>query len=504
MKNAPSLSEHYRNGEYFAAVDLGSNSFHMVVVHVVSGNVQIVSKIKQKVRLASGLDNEMVLSEESMSRGLSCLETFSERLQDIPSSNIKVVATATLRLARNAGTFIDRAETILNHKLRVISGEEEARQIYLGVAYTSANQGNMLVIDIGGASTEIILGNDMHPIYLRSLDMGCVTVMDRFFLNGTITAANFEQAKRHAKSLISGVSQSILCFDWSYCLGASGTPQAITEILVSRGISDAIRLDYLYKLEQECIACAHIDALDVTGLEESRKAIFPSGLAILIGLFECLQIKEMNISGGALREGLIYGMLDNVNDSDRQSQTLNVAMNRYHIEKNHAKAVKTISLAFCKQLCAQSNVCHLDTKAVLGASALLHEIGLHIEYKRYHKHGAYILDYINLPGFTKLQKSAIRDLVRSHRGKLDLSIFDNYHEDIKPMLLGLVRILRLSTVLCIRRNSPDLPEITLGIKEHEWTLTFPKNWLREHPLIKAELTNETWLQHKVGWPLKLI
>ncbi len=157
-------------GEYYAAVDLGSNSFHMVIVHVVNGSVQIIGKIKQKVRLAAGLDDELALDDVSMERGWQCLQVFSERLQDIPPSNIKIVATATLRLATNAHVFIRKAEEILNHKLEVISGEEEARQIYLGVAYTSANQGNSLVIDIGGASTEIIIGNDMQPIHLKSLD----------------------------------------------------------------------------------------------------------------------------------------------------------------------------------------------------------------------------------------------------------------------------------------------------------------------------------------------
>ena len=189
-------------GEYYAAVDLGSNSFHMVVVHVVNGSVQIIGKIKQKVRLAAGLDKDMVLSTEAMERGWNCLRTFAERLQDIPASNIRVVATATLRLAVNAQTFIDTADKILKQPLEVISGVEEARQIYLGVAYTSANQGNSLVIDIGGASTEIIIGNDMYPMHMVSLDMGCVTYMERYFLDGELSEANFQRAQEAAYRLL--------------------------------------------------------------------------------------------------------------------------------------------------------------------------------------------------------------------------------------------------------------------------------------------------------------
>lgn len=489
------------HGEYYAAVDLGSNSFHMVVVHVVNGSVQIIGKVKQKVRLAAGLNDKLELDEVSMERGWQCLQTFAERLQDIPRSNIRVVATATLRLAVNATKFINKAEDILGHKLAVISGVEEARQIYLGVAYTSANQGNSLVIDIGGASTEIIIGNDMHPIHLVSLDMGCVTFMERYFKGGAITEDNFCNAQREAGKHLDKVVDTFLCFDWHNCLGASGTPQAITEILVAQGISDAIRLDYLYDLRQQCINAHHIDKLKIKGLESSRKPIFPSGLAILITLFERLKIRDMNISGGALREGLIYGMLDNVQENDRRSQTLNSTIKRYHIDRHHAEAVRGLALRLYHQMCAQTSLCHLDTEAVLGAAANLHEVGLHIEFKKHHEHGAYILTYIDLPGYTKLQREAIRDLVKYHRLAIKSDSFSHYHDEVRPMLEGLLRVLRIAVVLCLRRQNKHIPAVELRIEENEWTLVFPDGWLPAHPLINAELANEVWLQHRAGWKL---
>ena len=488
-------------GEYYAAVDLGSNSFHMVIVHVVNGSVQIIGKIKQKVRLAAGLDEQLALDEVSMERGWQCLQVFSERLQDIPPSNIKIVATATLRLATNAHVFIKKAEEILSHKLEVISGEEEARQIYLGVAYTSANQGNSLVIDIGGASTEIVIGNDMQPIHLKSLDMGCVTFMERYFEGGNITQQNFDDAKAAAHALIADVADAFLCFDWENCLGASGTPQAITEILVAQGISDAIRLDYLYHLEKQCIEGENIKSLGIDGLDDSRKPIFPSGLAILISLFEALHIQHMNISGGALREGLIYGMLDNIRENDRRQQTLNQAKYRYHIDGTHANNVQQVALALCHQLCAQQNICHLDTETILGAAAQLHEIGLHIEYKRHHEHGEYILSHIDLPGFTRLQRAAIRDLVAQHRLAINNATFDKYHQDYRPMLQGLLRVLRIAVVLCLRRQNKHIPEVSLACDGSNWVLSFPEGWLKAHPLINAELANECWLQHKAGCEL---
>ena len=488
--------------ELYAAVDLGSNSFHLVIVRVVAGSVQIIGKVKQKVRLASGLGDNMMLDDESLERGWRCLETFSERLQDIPRDNIRVVATATLRLAKNAQVFTHKAEQILNHKLVVISGEEEARQIYLGVAYTSANQGNSLVIDIGGASTEIIIGNDMEPIHLVSLNMGCVTFTERYFVNDVLSAANFEAAVSAAKELVDGVADKFVNFDWQQCLGASGTPQAITEILVAQGISDAIRLDYLYNLRQQCIDCATLDHLIIDGLEESRRLIFPSGLAILIALFESLEIKNMQISGGALREGLIYGMLENMQQNDRRMQTIQQHMQHFHIDIEQAHRVKDVALLLYNQLSAQDDMGGVDGEAMLVAAAMLHETGLHIEYKLHHKHGGYILGYVPMVGYTNLQRDGIKTLVLNHRQHISPEIFEQNHSEVRATMRSLVRVLRLACILSIRRKDNLLPVFRLEIDDEEnWHLIFPQGWLKAHPLIDAELANEKWQQHKMGWQL---
>lgn len=487
--------------QLYAAIDLGSNSFHLVIVRVVAGSVQIIGKVKQKVRLAAGLDNNMMLDAESLERGWRCLETFAERLQDIPTSNIRAVATATLRLAKNAEVFTIRAEKILKHKLTVISGEEEARQIYLGVAYTSANQGNSLVIDIGGASTEIIIGNDMEPIHLVSLDMGCVTFFERYFVGGKLSIDNFEHAIAGAKALLSTVVDGFVSFDWQQCLGASGTPQAITEILVAQGISDAIRLDYLQNLRQQCIDCGTIDALSIEGLEESRRAIFPSGLAILIALFEELNIDQMQISGGALREGLIYGMLENMQQNDRRLQTLEQTMQQFHIEADQAERVKRLALNLFKQMQDQVVLGNVDCEAILIASAMLHETGLHIEYKLHHVHGAYIISHLPLPGYTALQREGIKKLVLNHRQNIDINLFDSFHLEVRQTMLDLSRLLRLACILSIRRKDNLLPNMHLTVEQLRWSLTFPEGWLKAHPLIDAELANEKWQQHKVGWQL---
>jgi exopolyphosphatase/guanosine-5'-triphosphate,3'-diphosphate pyrophosphatase len=332
--------------------------------------------------------------------------------------------------------------------------------------------------------------------------MGCVTFKERFFADGNITELGFDLAIKKAKTLLEPVIEDFIGFDWQQCLGASGTPQAITEILVTQGISDSIRLDYLNNLKQQCIDCVNIDSLKIDGLTEARRSIFPSGLAILIALFEQLNIKEMQISGGALREGLIYGMLDNMQQNDRRLQTLDQVIERFHIEAEHANRVKNLALSLFKQVQNQLELGKVDCEAILIAAATAHEIGLHIEYKQHHLHGAYILTHLPMMGYTQQQRAGIKTLVQSHRQNISLDLFDSFHPEVRSALLVMVRILRLSCLLSIRRKDNLLAEFKLDISDEKWALTFTKGWLKSHPLIDAELANEKWQQHKVGWILE--
>jgi exopolyphosphatase/guanosine-5'-triphosphate,3'-diphosphate pyrophosphatase len=497
------LGTNTQQDEYYAAIDLGSNSFHMVIVRVLAGSIQTVGKNKHKVRLAAGLDEHNFLHEEAIERGLLCLTNFAEKLQDIPPDNIKIVATATLRLATNAGDFLKRAEHILKHKVQVISGEEEARQIFLGVAYTSGNQGNSLVIDIGGASTEVIIGRDIEPVHLISLDMGCVTYMERFFQNGKLTSANFENAYQAALTILKNHKDTFLCFDWQQCLGASGTPQAVTQILVKQGINDAIKLQYLYDLREICISQKHVNKLDIDGLPLARQAIFPSGLAILIAMFESFDIDNMQIAGGALREGIIYGMLNSYQRTDRRTQGLNQLISRFHIDPAHSQRARDTAITLCHQMCEQTQFCDYDSHGVVGAAAALHELGLHIGYKSYHEHGAYILNHVEITGFTTLQRMMIRDLVSMHRQPIDMQAIAKYSEDLRSMLACSLRILRIAIILVGRRKSSAIPSVELRINGENWSLLLPEDIKTKHPLIHTELIHECWMQHKASWYLTL-
>ncbi len=498
-------------GEYFAAVDMGSNSFHLVVVHVVNGNVQIVSKVKQKVQLAAGLNAENFLHLDAMERGWQCLATFADRLKDIQVQNIRVVATATLRLATNADDFLLKAEAILSQQIKVISGVEEAEEIYRGVAYTSTTTGNTLVIDIGGASTEVIIGRDIQPIHLHSFNMGCVTFTERYFAQGQLTMARFDAAIKAAKAEINPHLSPFTCFDWEICLGASGTPQAITEILQHQGYKDAIRLDYLYQLREQCCEYAHIEQLDIAGLAESRQAIFPSGLAILIALFEQFNIDAMNLAGGALREGLIYGMLDDQPLDDRRTQTIIRCIKQFHIHAQHAQQVTHTALGLYQQYCAQAPLCSVDSRTLLHTAAMLHETGLHISFKNQQQHAQYILSHYELPGYTKLQKECLALLVGNYKESIDAEAFAAFPEELRTSMVVLIRILRIACLLHVKRNhQPALiqdAQISLrvtGDKNNEqWELFINKHWLDANKLVQAELANEAWLQHRVKWTLSL-
>jgi exopolyphosphatase/guanosine-5'-triphosphate,3'-diphosphate pyrophosphatase len=289
----------------YTIIDLGSNSFHMLTVIKTDDGFSVFSKNKQKVRLASGLDDNNFLNQKTIENGLSCLRNFREELNHINPHKVLVTATAALRLATNNQQFIQPAEQILQYPINLISGIEEAEIIYRGVTFTSNNKQQMLVIDIGGASTELIIGKGKEILKAESLHMGCVTWLNNYFSDQQLSNENFTSAIKHAKEIIQPYLKQYQEIQWSLCMGASGTIQAISEVNDMQKITETLTVDLLYKIQQQCIDSKKIDKLYIEGLEESRKAVFASGLAILIALFESLDIKQITPSNGALREGLI-------------------------------------------------------------------------------------------------------------------------------------------------------------------------------------------------------
>ena len=484
----------------YAAIDLGSNSFHMLIVRSVEGSVQTIGKIKRKVRLAAGLQDNGELDQAAMARGWDCLSLFAERLQDIPAKNVRIVGTAALRLAQNADVFLDKAEEILNHRIDVISGEEEARLIYVGVAHTSGTSVTKLVIDIGGASTEMVCGERFTPIVVNSLNMGCVTYKKRFFANDQITLRNFEMAIAAAQTQMSGKLQPYMAFGWQACLGASGTPQAIQEVLIAQGDNEMLTLDKLLKLRDACIDCGHIDKLNIVGLAHERRPVFVSGLAILIAIFQALNISYMVVAGGALREGIIYGMIPCLQQQDIRQRTLTSFIQRYRLDKEQAFRVRDIALSLFDQLHVHWALEQHDSRAILEAASVLHEVGLTVDFKFAARHAAYILSNTAIPGFSLAQRKLLIAIVKNYREDIDMAEV-NSQTMTSPILAGqLTRLLRLAVLLTMRRKDEVLPKVKLcSTGLNDLNLTFEANWLAAHPLMDSELQQEQEYQQKVGW-----
>ncbi|MEZ9441010.1 guanosine-5'-triphosphate,3'-diphosphate diphosphatase [Vibrio atlanticus] len=485
----------------YAAIDLGSNSFHMLVVRHIDGSVQTMAKIKRKVRLAAGLDENNALSSEAMQRGWDCLSLFAERLQDIPKENIRIVGTATLRTAINVDIFLEKANQILGYDINVISGEEEAATIYKGVAHTSGGSGRRLVVDIGGASTEMIIGEGFSAKALTSLKMGCVTWLERHFKDRQLTATNFNNAIEAAKSTLAPILDSYTDIGWDVCVGASGTVQALQEIMLAQGMDEVITHAKLKRLQKQAMITERLEELEIEGLTLERALVFPSGLSILIAIFELLEIDSMTLAGGALREGLAYEMVDEFRQEDIRARTVKSVQSRYQMDVSYSEQVAVVAQTLLEQAGAETWVSEPQAGVLLQTAAKLHEIGLTIDFKKGGEHSAYLLQNLDLPGFTRAQKHCLGELTRRYREQL--TSLPEQHAISGTSSKRILRILRLAILLTHRRNPALEPEFKLTTDDNNLTLTLSKQWLADNPLTAAELEIESNRQTDIGWPLNI-
>ncbi|MEF9890674.1 MULTISPECIES: guanosine-5'-triphosphate,3'-diphosphate diphosphatase [Citrobacter] len=486
----------------YAAIDLGSNSFHMLVVREVAGSIQTLTRIKRKVRLAAGLNSDNVLSAEAMERGWQCLRLFAERLQDIPQPQIRVVATATLRIAVNADEFIVKAQEILGCPVQVISGEEEARLIYQGVAHTTGGADQRLVVDIGGASTELVTGSGAQTTSLFSLSMGCVTWLERYFTNRNLAQENFDEAEKAAREVLRPVADKLRFHGWKVCVGASGTVQALQEIMMAQGMDERITLTKLQQLKQRAIHCGRLEELEIEGLTLERALVFPSGLAILIAIFTELNIQCMTLAGGALREGLVYGMLHLPVDQDIRSRTLRNIQRRFMVDTDQANRVTQLAVHLLEQV---KDEWHLEaiSRELLQSACQLHEIGLSVEYKQAPLHAAWLVRNLDLPGFTPAQKKLLATLLLNQTNPVDLSSLHQQNAVPPRIAEHLCRLLRLAIIFAARRRDDLVPYITLQAQDENLTLTLPEGWLEHHPLGTELIDQEIQWQSYVHWPLEV-
>lgn len=460
-----------------------------------------MAKIKRKVRLAAGLDEANSLSPEAMKRGWDCLALFAERLQDIPKENIRIVGTATLRTAINVDTFLNRASQILGYDINVISGDEEAAIIYKGVAHTSGGLGRRLVVDIGGASTELIIGEGFNAKALSSVKMGCVTWLEKHFKDRQLSTSNFNTAIEEAKKVLHPILKQYTDIGWDTCVGASGTVQALQEIMLAQGMDEVITHSKLKRLQKQAMQADHLEELEIDGLTLERALVFPSGLSILIAVFELLKIDTMTLSGGALREGLVYEMMTEMRHSDIRARTINSVQSRYQIDQPYGQQVYKIASALLEQCGKSTWIPEPQALALLEAATKLHEIGLSIDFKKGGEHSAYLLQNLDLPGFTRAQKHLIGELTRRYREQL--SSLPEQHAISEISGKRLLRLLRIAVILTHRRNSKLEPIYSITSEQDKLTISIDASWLKQNPLTNAELEIESNRQSDMGWPLTI-
>lgn len=484
----------------YAAIDLGSNSFHMLVVREIAGSIQVLSRIKRKVRLAAGLNENNELSQQAMERGWQCLRLFSEHLQDIPANQIQIVATATLRLAVNADVFVRKASEILGHPVKVIRGEEEARLIYQGVAHTTGGSDQRLVVDIGGGSTELVTGLGAKATQLYSLGMGCVTWLERYFSDRTLTAENFAHAEKAAHDTLKDIAPKLIEHGWQICVGASGTVQALQEIMIAQGMDELITLPKLQQLKRKAIECGKLEELEIEGLTLERALVFPSGLAILIAIFEALHIDSMILAGGALREGLVYGMLELPVEQDIRSRTLKNIQRRFQIDVAQGQRVKQLADHFFSQM---SKTWKLDEHAreLLSSACLIHEIGLSVDFRKSPEHAFYLISHLDLPGYTPAQKRLLATLLRNQNGSININSLSQQNTLPAQQAGHLCRLLRLAIIFASRRRDDTLPALRIRAEGEILIITLPNQWQINHPLRAETLQQEIQWQSYVQWQL---
>ncbi|WP_159564459.1 exopolyphosphatase [Budvicia diplopodorum] len=488
-----------------AAIDLGSNSFHMVIARVVNGALQILGRVKQRVHLADGLDKDNYLSEEAIERGLACLSLFSERLRGFSPDSVRIVGTHTLRLAVNGQDFLKRAKHILPYPIEIISGQEEARLIYMGVAHTQPEKDRKLVIDIGGGSTELVIGEGFTPILAESRRMGCVSFSKQFFPGEEIDKQRFQRAQIAAEQKLENLSWQYRTQGWRFALGASGTIKAVHNVLVEMGEKDGIITpERLALIVERVLQFKSFNSIELPGLSSDRQSVFVSGLAILCGVFNALSIKELRLSHGALREGVLYEMESRFRHQDIRSRTALSLAEHYNIDREQAGRVLETTLSLYSQwIVHNQDLANVQLEALLGWAAMLHEVGLSINYSSMQRHSAYILQNTNLPGFNQEHQLLVATLVRFHRKGIKLDELPGFNLVKKRQVIPLIQLLRLAVLLNNQRQATTAPDyLCLTTDGYHLTLCFPYGYLEKNALVLADLEREQeYWDNVTGWKL---
>jgi exopolyphosphatase/guanosine-5'-triphosphate,3'-diphosphate pyrophosphatase len=501
-----------------AAVDLGSNSFRMLVAQVVqtpSGTqLRPIDTLRESVRLAAGLTDDKLLGNEAYQRGITAIRRFGERIRGFDPAKVRAVATNTLRVAKNAPDFIRDAEEALGFPIEVIAGVEEARLIYIGAAHeVPAVQGNRLVVDIGGGSTELIIGKAYEPKLMESLYIGCVSHSLRFFPKGNIDSHAFKEAELAARREIQVISGAFLKTGWKQVIGSSGTARALAELISDNnfnshgdgltmgrvnGSSGLITRDGLKAMKKHLLKYEHVSQVELVGLKDDRRAVWPGGLAIMTAVFDELGIESMEVTDAALRIGVLYDLLGRSQHADMRYVTVEQFMQRYAVDRDQASRVGNLAAEFLSQLPKPDEESRADNIALLQWAANLHEIGLSISHNGYHKHSAYIAGNADMPGFSKNDQARLAALLIGHTGKLGKLANNSSFSDWRMLFC-----LRLAQVLCRGRSDGNLPKVKVSEGDGSYSVSLSEEWTKGHPLTEFSLEKEAAEWERIGRPYSI-
>jgi exopolyphosphatase/guanosine-5'-triphosphate,3'-diphosphate pyrophosphatase len=493
------------NSTTFAAVDLGSNSYHLIVAREEDGHLKFLDRLRETVRMAAGLNERRQLKPEAEAKALDCLAQFGQRLKEIPTGNLRAVGTNTLRRMRGAEAFLRQAERALGHPIDIISGLEEARLIYLGVARAQAPaRGNQLVVDIGGGSTEVIIGNGFEARRMESLYMGCVSYSDKYFPQGATGKDAFKRAETAARLELRPIAREYQERGWEIAYGASGTIKAIGRILQEMGWCDGtITREGLKQLRSALIDAGNVNDAKLVGLADDRRPVFAGGFAVLYSVFRALKIEAMLVSSGALREGLLYDLLGRTRHEDVRENTVDKLCQRYEVDLVHARRVEGTALRLYGDVKLPWEIDSFDDADMLRWAARLHEIGLAVAHAQHHRHAAYLLNYSDMPGFSQHEQSLLATLVRTHRRKLSPALFETLPENLRERAMRLAILLRLAVLLHRSRNQAPVPHVRLTVDANRMGLSFPEAYLEEHALTRADLEQEQHYLKAIDYELSI-
>ncbi len=484
-----------------AAIDLGSNSFRLQMAKVVDDHLIFHDSMRELVRLGAGLSEDKTLDKETQKRAIECLQRFGERLRGLPIKAVRAVATNTFRVAKNAPELLKAAEEALGFPIEIIAGREEARMIFVGVSHSLPKADHKrLVIDIGGGSTEFIIGEGLEPIHMESLYMGCVSYSLKFFPDEKITEAAFEKARISAAAEIQSISKTFNSKNWQEAVGSSGTARSLGEVLRLNNITNGdVTIEGLRELRQILIKAKEFKKIQLNGLSVDRASVISGGLAIMLAAFEELDIKSLTVANSALREGVLYELLGRMQHQDTRQATVNSFMRRYHVDKAQVKRVKDLLMNLLASVETKLSMDIDVAKQYLTWSAQLHEIGISIAHSGYHKHSAYIIENADMPGFSKMEQETVGFLVRSQRRSLAKLPMPLVSED----LCVLSMIFRLAVLFHRNRQDIQPPELNLAWSKLGFGLDVEQKWLSENPLTQAELIAEVGYWKDINITLNL-